>query len=261
MKGYGHSMNRLAVLLMKLSSANMKSDLLTVRQFCRWGTGLYIAMVRARCALACLMEAVRLSAAASAPSPPSSGSPSPESTVLGAHSSPNLAILQRDEETAGLTVFHYRTTSRIEKCEVELKENKRIHLQSGDFRARRIPQSCKFLSLHIHKKIILYHSVGLYFNHPFTYRIRCNISSSHLLNSASQSALNNFIIRATQNSAGSNGKKKIHRVYTFQFFPINIQSRFDLTKLLMPDQKLPCAVAEIRGKSSKTLRIFLSRYT
>lgn len=110
MQGYGHSMNRLAYFLMMLSSANMKSDLLTVRQFCRWGTGLYRAMVRARCALACFMEAVSPAAAASCPSPPRSKSPSPESTVLGAHSSPNRAILQRDEETVGLQCV---TTGRL----------------------------------------------------------------------------------------------------------------------------------------------------
>lgn len=103
-KGYGHSMNLRAYFLMMLSSANMKSDLLTVRQFCRWGTGLYRAMVRARCALACFMEAV--SPAASCASPPRSKSPSPESTVPGAHSSPNRAILQRDEETTRLTMFY-----------------------------------------------------------------------------------------------------------------------------------------------------------
>lgn len=108
MKGYGHSMIRRAYFLMMLSSANMKSDLLTVRQFCRWGTGLYRAMVRARCALACFMEAVSpAAAAASCPSPLRSKSPSPESTVLGADSSPNRAILQTDEETAGLRVFYY----------------------------------------------------------------------------------------------------------------------------------------------------------
>lgn len=122
-------MIRLAYFLMMLSSANMKSDLLTVRQFCRWGTGLYRAMVRARCALACFMEAV--SPAASCPSPPRSMSPSPESTVLGADSSPNRAILQRDEETARFRVFYYRTTFTKEKKN-ELNVKKWIHLQSTD---------------------------------------------------------------------------------------------------------------------------------
>lgn len=104
MEGYGHSMIRRAYFLMMLSSANMKSDLLTVRQFCRWGTGLYRAMVRARCALACFIEAVSCAAAASWPSPlpPRSKSPSPASAVSGADSSPNRAILQRDEETTRL---------------------------------------------------------------------------------------------------------------------------------------------------------------
>lgn len=127
-------MIRLAYFLMMLSSANMKSDLLTVRQFCRWGTGLYRAMVRARCALACFMEADSTAAAASCPSPPRSMSPSPESTVLGADSSPNRAILQRDEETARLRVFYYRTTSTKEKKQNELnvKKKKGIHLQSTD---------------------------------------------------------------------------------------------------------------------------------
>lgn len=133
MEGYGHSMIRFAYFLMMLSSANMKSDLLTVRQFCWWGTGLYRAMVRARCALACFMEAVSAADAASCPSPPRSRSPSPESTVLGADSSPNRAILQRDEETVRLRVFQHRTTSGKErkKCEVSLND-KGIHLQSTD---------------------------------------------------------------------------------------------------------------------------------
>ena len=91
----------LAYFLMMLSSAKMNSDLLTVRQFCRWGTGLYMAMVRARCALACFMEAER-SAAGSCGSPPCSMSPSPESTAVGADSSPNRAILQRDEDEEAL---------------------------------------------------------------------------------------------------------------------------------------------------------------
>lgn len=95
-------MIRLAYFLMTLSSAKMKSDLLTVRQFCRCGTGLYRAMVRARWALACFMEAVSPAEAASCPSPPRSTSPSPESTVVGAHSSPNRAILQRDKERTDL---------------------------------------------------------------------------------------------------------------------------------------------------------------
>lgn len=100
-------MIRLAYFLIMLSSAKMKSDLLTVRQFCRWGTGLYRAMVRARCALACFMEAVSPAAAGSCPSPPPrSKSPSPESTAVGTDSSPKRAILQRDEgETTGLECF------------------------------------------------------------------------------------------------------------------------------------------------------------
>lgn len=84
---------RRAYFLMMLSSAKIKSDLLTVRQFCRWGTGLYRAMVRALCALACFMEAV--SPAASCASPPPSTSPSPDSIVPSAGSSPNRAILAK----------------------------------------------------------------------------------------------------------------------------------------------------------------------
>lgn len=147
-------MIRLAYFLMMLSSANMKSDLLTVRQFCRWGTGLYRAMVRARCALACFMEAVRLAAAASCPSPPRSKSPSPESTVLGADSSPNRAILQRDEETAGLECF---TTGRLlvkknVKWSYTGKKGSTFNPLTA-FRAPRIPKSCRFLSLHIHSGV------------------------------------------------------------------------------------------------------------
>lgn len=133
----------LAYFLMMLPSANMKSDLLTVRQFCRWGTGLYRAMVRARCALACFMEAVSAAAAAagSCASPLRSRSPSPESTVLGADSSPNRAILQRDGGWEGgrrsaLESFSYTTGmwSRAEPV-------KRIHLQStGSFFERPPPK-------------------------------------------------------------------------------------------------------------------------
>lgn len=103
-QGYGHSMILRAYFRMMLSSAKMKSDLLTVRQFCRWGTGLYRAMVRARCALACFMEAVSpaaAAAAASCASPPPlhrSASASPDSTAPGTASSPNRAILRRDQE-------------------------------------------------------------------------------------------------------------------------------------------------------------------
>ncbi|CAL8344958.1 unnamed protein product [Merluccius merluccius] len=81
---------------MKLSSAKMNSDLLTVRQFWRCGTGLYRAMVRARCALACFRDpdvpdaetASWPSADAPPPPPPlppsaAAASPSPESMVLG----------------------------------------------------------------------------------------------------------------------------------------------------------------------------------
>lgn len=166
-------MIRLAYFLMMLSSAKMKSDLLTVRQFCRWGTGLYRAMVRARCALACFMEAVSTAAAASCPSPPRSKSPSPESTAPGADSSPNRAILQRDEETARLRVFYYRPTSTKEKCEVELDGKKGFHLQSTDSfsSAKNSPEVADSYHSISTRKRGFYHSAGLYFrkkNHPFT---------------------------------------------------------------------------------------------
>lgn len=109
-EGYGHSMILLAYFLIMLSSANMKSDLLTVRQFCRWGTGLYRAMVRALCALACFRDPDSPADAASCPSPLRSRSPSPVSTVLGADSSPNRAILQRNEDIACLKVFFPQKT-------------------------------------------------------------------------------------------------------------------------------------------------------
>lgn len=156
MEGYGHSMIRRAYFLMMLSSANMKSDLLTVRQFCRWGTGLYRAMVRARCALACFIEAVSCAAAASWPSPlpPRSKSPSPASAVSGADSSPNRAILQRDEETTRLRqcVFcFYSYYTKIKKCDVKKRST---FNPVRAFLTPRIPsqKSCRFLSLHIHEK-------------------------------------------------------------------------------------------------------------
>lgn len=123
LEGYGHSINLLAYLRMMLSSAKMKRDLLTVRQFCRWGTGLYRAMVRALCALACFRDTDIAAAAASCASPPPrSGSPSPESTVLGADSSPNRAILQRDEDTASLERFLVVVVFFSPKNEFSMKE-------------------------------------------------------------------------------------------------------------------------------------------
>lgn len=53
-KGYGQSMSFLAYFLTMLSSPKMNKDLLTVKQFCRTGIGLYKAIVRALCAFDCL---------------------------------------------------------------------------------------------------------------------------------------------------------------------------------------------------------------
>lgn len=53
-KGYGQSMSFLAYFLTMLSSPKMNRDLLTVKQFCRTGIGLYKAIVRALCAFDCL---------------------------------------------------------------------------------------------------------------------------------------------------------------------------------------------------------------
>lgn len=53
-KGYGQSMSFLAYFLTMLSSPKMNRDLLTVKQFCRTGMGLYKAIVRALCAFDCL---------------------------------------------------------------------------------------------------------------------------------------------------------------------------------------------------------------
>lgn len=157
-------MIRLAYFLMMLSSANMKSDLLTVRQFCRWGTGLYRAMVRARCALACFMEADSTAAAASCPSPPRSMSPSPESTVLGADSSPNRAILQRDEETARLRVFYYRTTSTKEKNQNEPNVKKKKGSTCNPLTAFRAPQKLQIpITPYSREQKGLYYSSGFYF--------------------------------------------------------------------------------------------------
>lgn len=140
LKGYGHSMKRFAYFLMMLSSANIKSDLLTVRQFCRWGTGLYRAMVRARCALACFMDAVSPAAAASCPSPLRSKSPSPQSPVAGADSSPNRAILQRNDERTPF-VKHYRR-------DAERREQISTFKPRTASRAPRFPKSYRIPSLH-----------------------------------------------------------------------------------------------------------------
>ena len=53
-KGYGQSRSFLAYFLTMLSSPKMNRDLLTVKQFCRTGIGLYKAIVRALCAFDCL---------------------------------------------------------------------------------------------------------------------------------------------------------------------------------------------------------------
>ena len=94
-------MSFLAYFLTMFSSPKRKSDLLTVKQFCRTGIGLYRAIVRALCALVCLK----------APGVPPAGAggpcwlrfwseaPSPEPS-LPATASPKRAILEENTQVS-----------------------------------------------------------------------------------------------------------------------------------------------------------------
>lgn len=94
-------MSFLAYFLTMLSSPKRNNDLLTVKQFCRTGMGLYRAIVRARCALVCLKAPGDPPAGAAAPcrlrfcSEP----PSPEPS-LPATASPKRAILQESTQVS-----------------------------------------------------------------------------------------------------------------------------------------------------------------
>lgn len=94
-------MSFLAYFLTMLSSPKRNNDLLTVKQFCRTGMGLYRAIVRARCALVCLKAPGDPPAGAAAPcrlrfcSEP----PSPEPS-LPATASPKRAILQESAQVS-----------------------------------------------------------------------------------------------------------------------------------------------------------------
>lgn len=94
-------MSFLAYFLTMFSSAKRKSDLLTVKQFCRTGMGLYRAIVRALCALVCLKGPVVPPAGAGGPcrlrfwSEP----PSPEPS-LPATASPKRAILEENTQVS-----------------------------------------------------------------------------------------------------------------------------------------------------------------
>lgn len=100
-KGYGQSMSFLAYFLTMFSSPKRKSDLLTVKQFCRTGMGLYKAIVRALCALVCLKAPGVPPAGAEGPcrlrfwSEP----PSPEPS-LPATASPKRAILEENTQVS-----------------------------------------------------------------------------------------------------------------------------------------------------------------
>lgn len=100
-KGYGQSMSFLAYFLTMFSSPKRKSDLLTVKQFCRTGMGLYRAIVRALCALVCLKGPGVPPAGAGGPcrlrfwSEP----PSPEPS-LPATASPKRAILEENTQVS-----------------------------------------------------------------------------------------------------------------------------------------------------------------
>lgn len=100
-KGYGQSMSFLAYFLTMFSSPKRKSDLLTVKQFCRTGMGLYRAIVRALWALVCLKAPGDPPAGAAGPcrlrfwSEP----PSPEPS-LPATASPKRAILEENTQVS-----------------------------------------------------------------------------------------------------------------------------------------------------------------